>query len=1300
MYLVPEQTVLDNIRSSSTKNPNRIKGDFETKSAENYPAPVEQASTSRPSIYCCVCHENVPNEKFQGHLRSILHKSRASTEVVQEGVRKIAGAFKNNIATYQLDGRGTDINAFFRKLDSKFSHLILHHVNNHDNLKVNVELFGLYYHPVKDEFDIKSFNTKNVIVVSSTNINELYANFVSEVEAKAKDFEERDSGKFEKQFYLKKTIYLAPYLTGWLLVTLLYLEVSVNKYNPLRASTYVELPKSIYARKAVINVKNEDDQCFKWAILSALHPVESHPERPAHYIKYQDELDFTGMSFPITLDAIPKFEQLNNISVNVYGLDKKFHNGITTYQVIGPLYYTSCKLQVHVNLLLINDDTRRVSHYLWIKNLSRLVSQQINNNQHSKFLCDGCLLYFSKIEKLHMHMQFDCTHVRTKLPTTAIRVDKFGDNCPENVLKFEETEKKMIHPFVVYADFECLLKTYDTCLPYTNDYSRNDSEQTTVEKSFSVRTHRHEPYSFGYYIKCSYDESLSKYVTYRGPNCAEIFVKRLEDDVRNIYQNHLKHVVPMKPLTKEQELLFSNATHCYICERQFKDNELKVKDHNHCTGDFNGAAHSICNLNYKLPKFIPVFFHNLSGYDSHLFIKQLANEGCSLGVIAQNKEKYVSFSKRLLVDARQTSENRTEHVYITIRFVDSFRFMPMSLEKLGSFLSDNQCNEISRHFPDSSKFKLVRQKGVFPYGYVDCVEKLEQSVLPPLNAFEDNFNKSSITSDEYDRAQKVWKEFSCKTLGEYSDVYLKSDVLLLTDVFENFRKICHEVYQLDPCMFLTAPALSWSAMLKYTGIHLELLTDIDMVHFIKKGIRGGISQCSKRKAIANNKYMSDYDPKLPSSYIAYLDATNLYGAALSQYLPYAGFRWLDENEIRDLDIISIADDSPYGYILEVDIKYPEELHDKHNSYPFCPEQIIPPGSKVRKLILSLYNKERYVIHYRNLKQCLREGLKITKVHRVLTFKQSQYMKNYIDLNTQLRNRAKNEFEKSFYKLMNNAVFGKTMENVEKRIDFKLVTHWRNIGRALGAEALIARPNFKACTVFTENFVGVLMNRTEIVYDKPIYVGFCVLDISKTIMYDFYYGFLKKQYGDNVELLYTDTDSFILELYTDDFYKDIKNNITKFDTSNYAIDNKFNIPKTPSVLGKMKDEYAGQIIYEFYGTGAKCYCVITEKDVTKKAKGVKHNVIREKIQPEHYKCCIENSTRVLRSMHVFRSYLHDVYTEIKYKVALSPDDDKRYILPGSIETLAWGHKDINLHIQNDIELHRLLDFLERERNREC
>ena len=399
---------------------------------------------------------------------------------------------------------------------------------------------------------------------------------------------------------------------------------------------------------------------------------------------------------------------------------------------------------------------------------------------------------------------------------------------------------------------------------------------------------------------------------------------------------------------------------------------------------------------------------------------------------------------------------------------------------------------------------------------MDNWEKFDETTLPPKEAFYSNLNLEDISDEDYAHAQKVWDVFEIKNRVEYHDLYVQSDTLLLADVFENFRNMCLEIYELDPTYFVSAPGLAWQACLKKTGVKLELITDYDMLLMIEKGIRGGICQATHRYAKANNKYMKNYDKNNESSYIEYLDANNLYGWTMSQKLPVNGFKWVKNSSKFNEDFIKEYDkNSDEGYFLEVDAEYPKTLFNSHKDLPFLPER--KKVGKVEKLICSIEDKEKYVIHIRALKQALNHGLKLKKVHRVIQFNQKAWLKTFINMNTKYRKEAKYNFEKDFMKLMNNSVFGKTSENVINHRDIRLVTSDKR------GKRLVLEPNYHSHKNFPEHLMAIEMKKTKVKMNKPLYLGMSTLDISKTLMYEFWYDYIKPNYGDRAKLCYTDTD---------------------------------------------------------------------------------------------------------------------------------------------------------------------------------
>ena len=334
------------------------------------------------------------------------------------------------------------------------------------------------------------------------------------------------------------------------------------------------------------------------------------------------------------------------------------------------------------------------------------------------------------------------------------------------------------------------------------------------------------------------------------------------------------------------------------------------------------------------------------------------------------------------------------------------------------------------------------------------------------------------------------------------------------------------------------------------------------------------------------------------------------------------------------------EDSDKGYILEVDVEYPKTLHDLHSDLLFSPERM--KINKCTKLVYNLYDKENYVV------QALNHGLILKKVHRVIQFNQEAWLKPYIDMNTELRKKAKNDFEKDFFKLMNNAVFGKTMENVREHRDIKLVTTDKRRNQ------LVSEPIYYAIKCFSENLVAIKMKKTKTKVNKPIYLGLSILEISKILMYEFWYDYMKPKYGDNVKLCYMDTDSFIMHIKTEDFYKDIANDVGKrFDTSNYEVDRPLPTGKNKKVIGLVEDELGGKNITEFVALRPKTYSYLTDDcKEDKKAKGTKKCMIKRAIKFNDYKDCTLNDNVILKSQQRFKSERHDVYTENVNKIALS------------------------------------------------
>ena len=1026
--------------------------------------------------------------------------------------------------------------------------------------------------------------------------------------------------------------------SGWQLYSIKGLDISVVKFNPLDGSGYNKLPPLIAKKKAVINMRNDDNQCFKWAVTRALNPVGKNPDRITKELKDQAEkLNWEGITFPVKVKDIHIWEKNNNKFVSVFGYDDESKK-IYTIKMCNEL--TSIVLDEEketqdkkfINLFLHDDN-----HYCVVKNLSRLVSSQHSKHKEKKHFCLRCHNGFNTSESLKAHQEM-CLEQKTQTITYA---------NPGDTEKFRNYERLHDVPFTVYADFECLVKPLET-------------EEKDPSKSYTIKYQSHVPSGFCYTIKCMDEtvyptKTVLKTASYEGEDMGKSFVETLSEDLKPIYEI-LKTPKPMI-MTDFEKDQHKKIESCYACGVQFgterqnekrkkKEKVVKCRDHCHITGKYRGAACDKCNLRMKVPMFVPVLFHNLEGYDAHLFVKSLGLEEGDIRCIPKTDEKYISFSKNIPMETIVSSGGKEKTLCLEMRFIDSLKFTLKSLDSLVKTLGEDQFETLtSQMLVDPESLNLLKRKGVFPYEYMTDFSKLSATSLPPKEAFYSQLNDSHITDEDYAHAKNIWKTFDCKTMRDYHDLYLKTDVLLLADVMTEFRKTCKKAYGLNAPHYYTSPGLAWNAMLKHTEMELDLISDPDMYLTIERGIRGGVSSIMKRYSKANHKYLKDYNPKKPNKHILYLDANNLYGWAMSKPLPHKNFRWMNEKELNNWKSMPC--------ILEVDLEYPEELHDLHNEYPLAPEKITI--GKVEKLVPNLNNKKNYVLHHESLKLYLKHGLKLTKIHKGITFEERAFMKSYIDLNTDMRTKGTTDFEKDFYKLMNNSVFGKTMENVRNRVDVKLVTNKKSLNK------LVKKANYKRVNEFNENLVAVHMEKATVKLNKPIYLGMSILDLSKTLMYQFHYEYVKPKWGDKAKLLFTDTDSLCYEIETDDVYEDISGDVNEwFDTSNYDKDHPSGIPtgKNKKVIGYFKDECGGKFITEFVGLKAKSYSFETsDGKVEKKCKGVKKYVVKNHIMHENYKETLFSGIPLHRVMNTIRSRGHEVGSERINKTALSADDDK-------------------------------------------
>lgn len=1137
--------------------------------------------------------------------------------------------------TWQCESACFSLDMFMSALSVKVAKVLKDSVRNRLSVKAYLDVH-LTYVNCKNASDRKRLvlRTKAVRVLRGTDLQNTLSSMTEQLDNRNVNFIRNKS--------------------GMILDSVDWATLHIAQYNSLAGSSYKRLPDALSRKKAIINVRNTDNRCFGYAILAAKYSDVSHKKDagdPQPYNKFFAREKLDKLKYPVKIDDLESIEQRLGQAINV----------LSFYDARGEALYSvyHSKLAPEradnaINLMYWD------KHFAWIKSFERLMGN-ITKHKARKYFCMRCFSHFSCDRVLQNHKEIctgdACQQVMTMVPEGTI-------------LKFQNTRYQQMFPFVIYADFECL--------------PRNITDRTNVSNNpFDVcpelAYQHHEPCSAGIVLVSTLPELNLPYEEHFGTDVCAWFLNRIveiEAACLRVLFNENRLVMSVEDTEK-----FNASRECYLCGRAFAERQIKVRDHDHVTGRFRGAAHQGCNLQLRKQYKIPVFLHNFRGYDCHLIVAALGvHKDRKLNVIGQGMEKYLCLSFG-------------DHIV----FKDSLQFVQESLETLVSSLCKSgraKFKNLLNGFngkPDDTVDLLLR-KGVYPYDYMNSWDRFKEHQLPSVDAFCSKLRQESCAAADYEHAQRVWNTFKCETLKDYHDLYLKTDVLLLADVFEEFRKVCMTNYKLDPAHYVSAPQLSWDAMLKMTECNLELISDSEMYRMLDNSLRGGITMISKRYSRANNPRLgAQYDPTNPEKHIMYLDANNLYGWAMSQYLPTDGFRWLEDTEIADIAWITLKKRSPTGYFIECDLEYPSSLHDAHNDYPLAPERVrivekmlsdkqrdihthynFNRSASYTKLVPNLFSKEKYCLHYRNLKFYLKHGLVLKKVHRVIQFNQSDWMRKYIEMNQNLRAAATDDFEKKFYKGMNNSCYGKTCENQRKRTDIKLVTDESK------AKKYLQMPHLIGFKVFTKDIAAVNLMKSRCIINRPFYVGFAVLELSKLHMYRFHYDFVKRHYpGDQSQLLFTDTDSLMYEISATNVYELMWDNREKFDLSEYPKDF-YRDDTNNKVIGKFKDETSGMPIVEFVGLRPKMYSfvalpkpgsdVVCEKA---RAKGIQRAALK-RLRHADYVCQLRNPTENRLTNRRIGSNLHQIYTYEYEKRGLCAFDDKRYIMDDGISTLSYGH----------------------------
>ena len=617
--------------------------------------------------------------------------------------------------------------------------------------------------------------------------------------------------------------------------------LEIYKVNDIQASSYIELPPKYKNSQSIINIKNNDQFSFLWCILAYLFPVENNKNITSSYSKHFDKFNLEGLEFPMKVKDIPKFENLNiGLCINVFEL---------TGNVLTPIHVNKNYLQPQIDLLLYEN------HYCLITKLHCL----INKDSHMKHVCRRCLTAFSSQPVLIDHMERCIKQQPTKITFSW-----------KDQLKFEDYHMKVPVPMRVYADFECI-----------------NQPQNTPNVLF-----KQIPIAVGYYVISPFG---NYYYSYFGIDCTKWFVKemlKLELEANKYFKTNLE-----LQITPQEEESFQLAEECWFCENPLDD--TKVRDHDHLTGKYRGAAHNICNINCKQrsSSFVPIFFHNFSGYDCHLIFEELLTEAYNQNynptIIPKSLENYVSVQVGCL------------------RFLDSYRFLSSSLNKLDKSLDNFPIMKLERMSDDLFKKKLA-----YPYEYFK-LDNFDESLNLTKEDYWSTLTQFYPSDDDIKRTQELIEKYKIRNGQELAMLYLKMDVLQLADVFENFVESSTREYKINPLYSYSLPGYTWKAGLKLTNIELDYIKCKELLLLLENNIRGGIS------SVMGDRHVQSDENKQ----ILYIDANNLYGWAMSQYLPTGDFKKIKlcceydsvlMNEIKE-DIFNTPDDNEFGYFIECNI---------------------------------------------------------------------------------------------------------------------------------------------------------------------------------------------------------------------------------------------------------------------------------------------------------------------------------------------------------------------------------------------
>jgi len=962
-----------------------------------------------------------------------------------------------------------------------------------------------------------------------------------------------------------------------------------------RGGTYFELPKALASRTAVQNIYSDDNLCAQYAVALAIYMLDHATKPPggdlsscSAYKFIIKGLKWTDITFPMEPQQWSRFERLNpKYGVFLYEWDADRE------RVIANRIPSNREKCTHfLKLLLVSSKDKEgndIWHYVTITSMARLFSSRTMRVANGGLICPICINNVKQDDfddHFRMCKEVCDTAMVYPQPGTTIQYDKF---LCENYSIFN-----------IMADTECIVeKVLDT------EERVFELQSSDAAVSGSICTSEHKPVAFGVHVMNMMPMSISNDIVEslcptrllvggEPTKLTEQFI-----DLVVGYGETLRELAAPKPSNRHPMYMINLATDfalapdekCCVCGYSIrgvsklpwahKDPENIIGNIvnlvNHYTGEYKGHCHAFCSKkvysDIAKPKIV-VWFHNGSGYDLKIIVSNLG------------ATKWADQLKNTYILAK-SSERWTRFDLAGIQFKDTMSHLPQSLSNLVDRIArnetevDNNCTilktVICKHYAHIAgidiKWKLLARKGVFPYKYLDSYSKLVSVGLPSKDDFHSDLGVGSdISTADYDFACEVFSIFQCQTLQDYMELYLLTDICLLGDVWFQYRRFVMQHYNLDPARFESLPAVAFASALRLSNTKVELISDPDMAMFIQRSVRGGVSYAVRPHAVANNSETRRLGGDTSGikhdtdTHILYFDANSLYGGCMREFLPTGNFEWVDKSnwtvEIVTEKILPIVRDnlsSNFNFFIEVDLSYPKQLHDLFNDLPPAPDAAVTNKDHLshqqrtsngedasygmKKLLPSLLSKKRYVAYGTTLALWVDCGVVIDKVHRVLQFDQSPWMRPFIDTNIRLRKEARSngdEFGVDMAKLMGNSAYGKTIQDPRRETSLTLMHTDKSDDEAKRdhIQRQIGKNNWKRGVSIGHGLWVIEKAKRQVTMDKPSHVGAVILEISKYVMYRFWYMVLKKHFGDRISLLYMDTDSFMMQVTSRDAYAEL------------------------------------------------------------------------------------------------------------------------------------------------------------------